>query len=61
MKRFLLLFLLALAVTDSWAQFRRRDRVPTPQSESRLNYANPAEYVIGGIAVFWQHLILQSK
>jgi len=51
MKRFLLLLLLALAVVDSQAQFRRRDRAPAPQGDNRLNYANPAEYVIGGISV----------
>ncbi|HEX7015284.1 MAG TPA: POTRA domain-containing protein, partial [Cyclobacteriaceae bacterium] len=51
MKRFLLFVLLALAVMDSQAQFRRRDRVPTPQNDNRLNYANPSEYVIGGISV----------
>src|SRR5690606_17748747 len=51
MKRFLLLLLLALAMTDSQAQFRRRDRVPPPPQDNRLNYANPTEYVIGGISV----------
>ncbi|HEY8513742.1 MAG TPA: POTRA domain-containing protein [Cyclobacteriaceae bacterium] len=51
MKRLLLLLLLALAVVDSQAQFRRRDRAPASPSDNRLNYANPSEYVIGGISV----------
>src|SRR5690606_5750345 len=51
MKRFLLLLLLVLAMTDSQAQFSRRDRVPPPPQDNRLNYANPTEYVIGGISV----------
>lgn len=51
MRKYLLIALLLCAAADSWAQFRRRDRVFTPQTESRLNYANPAEYTIAGIEV----------
>lgn len=53
MRRYLLIALLAFAAFDSWAQFRRRAGAPAPQmtEEGRLNYVNPAEYIIGGIEV----------
>src|SRR3970040_2536183 len=51
MRRYLLIVLLICAAADAWAQFRRRDKITTPGTENRLNYANPAEYIIGGIEV----------
>jgi outer membrane protein insertion porin family len=51
MRRYLLIVLLICAAADAWAQFRRRDKIITPGTENRLNYANPAEYIIGGIEV----------
>src|SRR5688572_11603281 len=49
MKRVLFLAVILSIAADSWAQFRR-NRSTTP-SENNLNYANPAEYTIGGIEV----------
>lgn len=52
MRNFLIIVLFLCAVSDTWAQFRRRDRNTTPTtSENNLNYANPAEYTIAGIDV----------
>jgi outer membrane protein insertion porin family len=52
MRKYLLIALLLFVALDSWAQFRKRDRNAAPAaSENNLNYANPAEYTIGGIEV----------
>lgn len=53
MRKFLLIALLLCVGINSWAQFRRnRNNTTAPvTSESSLNYANPAEYTIGGIDV----------
>jgi outer membrane protein insertion porin family len=51
MRNFLIIVLLLSATLDTWAQFRRRDRVGAPTEEGNLNYANPAEYTIAGIEV----------
>jgi outer membrane protein insertion porin family len=52
MKKILFLVILVGCAADTWAQIRRsnRDRSGTG-SENNLNYANPAEYTIGGIEV----------
>jgi outer membrane protein insertion porin family len=53
MKKYFLIGLLLLVAADTFAQFRRRDRnaAPSAPAENNLNYANPAEYIIGGIDV----------
>lgn len=54
MKRILLFsaFWILVSSVGSYGQFRRnRDRAQTPSTTSTLNYANPAEYYIGGIEV----------
>src|SRR5688572_15946749 len=52
MRRVLLIIALLCVMADSWAQFRRRDRGTQPaETESKLNYVNPAEYTIAGIEV----------
>src|SRR6187402_769681 len=51
MKKVLFLVVLVSVGADAWAQFRRnRDRAGAV-TENNLNYANPAEYIIGGIEV----------
>jgi len=52
MKKILFLVILVGFAADTWAQIRRRrgDRAGA-ESENTLNYANPAEYTIGGIEV----------
>lgn len=51
MKKVLLLILLIGITANTWAQFRRSRANTNPSSENSLNYANPAEYTIGGIEV----------
>ncbi|AYB30607.1 BamA/OMP85 family outer membrane protein [Chryseolinea soli] len=53
MKRVLFLIILLSVAADGWAQFRgRRSGTATnAPGENNLNYANPAEYTIGGIEV----------
>jgi outer membrane protein insertion porin family len=52
MRNFLLIVLLLCIGVDSWAQFRKgRTPTTTIPSENNLNYANPTEYIIGGIEV----------
>jgi outer membrane protein insertion porin family len=52
MKKFFFLLVFVAITADTWAQFRRsRDRADGAQSESSLNYANPAEYTISSIEV----------
>jgi outer membrane protein insertion porin family len=51
MKKFFFLLVLIGITADGWAQFRKnRDRAGAA-TENNLNYANPAEYTIGGIEV----------
>ena len=46
------LLLVVLDIQSATAQFRRnRQSAAAPRKENSLNYANPAEYVIGGIEV----------
>src|SRR4051812_12965401 len=52
MKRLLIIGILICVAFSSWAQFRKRDRATAqPTDENALNYANPREYIIGGIEV----------
>lgn len=51
MRNLLLIALLLCICADTWGQFRRRRQTQPPSTESRLNYANPEEYFIGGIEV----------
>lgn len=52
MKRILVIVLLLCAALDTWSQFRKsRGPENEPVQESKLNYANPAEYTIAGIEV----------
>lgn len=47
-----MIVLLLCAAFDTWSQFRRsREGEKEPVQESKLNYANPAEYTIAGIEV----------
>src|SRR5690349_8274797 len=51
MKKVLFLVILVSVAINGWAQFRKsRDRNSAPYANN-LNYANPAEYTIGGIEV----------
>lgn len=51
MKRIFILLSLLLTFSNTWAQFKKnRDRVVSSQ-DNALNYANPAQYTIGGIEV----------
>jgi outer membrane protein insertion porin family len=51
MKRVLFFALMLITALDTSAQIRRRGRTTPAQSDNNLNYANPAEYTIGGIEV----------
>jgi len=52
MKRVLFLIILLSVAADGWAQFRgRRSGTAANAGDNNLNYANPAEYTIGGIEV----------
>lgn len=50
MKKIVLVAVMLTIALGTHAQFRRRDRTNAPAA-SQLNYANPAEYFIGGINV----------
>lgn len=51
MKRVLFLIILLSVAADGWAQFRGRRSGTATNVTGDLNYANPAEYIIGGIEV----------
>ncbi|HEY3404562.1 MAG TPA: POTRA domain-containing protein [Ohtaekwangia sp.] len=51
MKKVLFLVVLVSVAVDGWAQFRRNRDRSGAVAENNLNYANPAEYTIGGIEV----------
>lgn len=51
MKKVLFLIVLIGITVDSWGQFRRNRNQSGTATENSLNYANPAEYSIGGIEV----------
>src|SRR6187549_2612551 len=51
MKKVLFLMILLGFTVDTWAQFRRNRERSGTAAENTLNYANPAEYTIGGIEV----------
>ena len=62
MRKFLIVVVLLAITWDTWAQFRRRDRTPTPTSAENLNYANPTEYTIADIATWpwYGNLVLNN-
>jgi outer membrane protein insertion porin family len=52
MKRIFILLFLLIIFSNSWAQlFKKRGERTTSLQENSLNYANPAQYTIGGIEV----------
>lgn len=52
MKKFFFLLIFLVITADTWAQFRKsRERSDRNNTDSGLNYANPAEYTIAGIEV----------